>query len=52
MLGKQYSYMPKNEIRTFSKIIYNNKLKMVYRPKCKTGYYKAPRVKQAEHSLT
>ena len=28
MLGKLDSYMPKNEIRTFSNTIYKNKLKM------------------------
>ena len=39
------------EIRTFSNTTLKSKLKMDYRPKCTTKYYKTPRG-NIEHSLT
>ena len=38
--GKLDSYTQKNEIRTFSHTLYKNKLKMDYKPDCKTGNHK------------
>ena len=42
--------MQKNEIRTFSPTTYKNKLKMDYRPKCKTVNYKNLRGKHRQIS--
>ena len=46
MEGKVDSYMPKNEIRTFSNTIHKEKLKMDQRPNCKAGCYQTHRGKQ------
>ena len=51
VLGKLDSYMKKSEIRTFSNTIYKSKLKMYYRLKCKTRYYKTPRGKHRQNTL-
>ena len=40
VLGKLDSYMWKNEIRTLPNTIHKDKLKMDYRPACKTRNYK------------
>ena len=42
MLGKLDSYMEKNEIRTLPNTIHKDKLKMDYKPKCKTRNCKQP----------
>ena len=39
--GKTGQLHIKNEIRTFSDTIYKSKLKMDYRPKCKTNTIKS-----------
>ena len=44
--------MQKNEIRTLSNTIQKNKLKMDLKPKCKAGYYKTPRGKHGQNTLT
>ena len=40
-----------SEIRTFLNTIHKNKLKMDWRPKCKTGYYKTLRGKHRQNTL-
>ena len=43
--------MYKKEIKTLPNTIYKNKLKMYYRPKCKTGHYKTLRGKHRKNTL-
>ena len=43
--------MQKNEIRTFSPTTYKNKLKMDYRPKCKTRNLRTPKRKHRQDPL-
>ena len=42
---------PRNQNTTFSNTIYKNKLKMDYRPKCKTGNRKTPRGNLRQNTL-
>ena len=43
--------MQKNEVRTLPNTIHKNKLKMYYRPKCKTGHHKNLRGKHRKNTL-
>ena len=51
-MGKTGQLHQKNETRTFSNIIFKNKLKVgEERPKCKTIYYKTLRGKHKQNTL-
>ena len=50
--GKTGNLHIKDEDRTQSDTIYNNKLKMDERPKYKARYYKIPRGKHRQNTLT
>ena len=49
--GKTGQLYVKNEIRTLLNTIHKNKLKMDYRPKCKTRHYKILRGKHRKNTL-
>ena len=49
--GKTDGHMEKNENRTLPNTIHKHKLKMDYRPKCKTRHYKTLRGKHRSNTL-
>ena len=51
LLGKLERCMQNNEIRTLPNTMYKDKLKMDWRPKCKTWYFKTHKGKYRQNSL-